>query len=614
MQLKRFLMSVLVVVVLLSLTVFSASAEDTDAMSISVAPVEGATADNTGALVATTGETIILDVTIDSNPGVAYLDLALEYDDTALELVKAEYTGPFAIDGDIDIATPGSISIMADYFTGNATTVVDEKVNVLKLTFKVLVHGKTEITFDSAYTLAYDADWNEVEFAANDATIVAHPKDAITVDEHSATCTENGYTTYTCTCGESYTIPGAEATGSHTEVPYPAEAPTCDEPGKTAGVWCSVCETWLVPQTEVPATGHNYQSVEKVEPNCGTPGREAGIMCTVCGDIKEGCETIEADGAHVPYDYVAAVEANCTDIGFTAWVKCELCGVDISLPEVVAPLGHSFDEGVKTEPTDTELGYTTYTCECGVSYKTDYVPATNHTHTFGEEGVITDPTHTTLGYTTYTCDCGYSYQTEYVPALDHDFVKVETTDPTCTELGYTTYTCACGLSYNADYVAPAHNYVATSVEATCTTAGYTKYACECGDSYITDYVDVLAHEFDEGVETSATCTDMGYTTYTCSCGYSYKDNYVAPSHNYTEKVTDPTCTTAGYTTYTCTCGDKYIADYVDATGHTYTSVVTEATCTTMGYTTYTCACGDVKVADYVDAKGHTYTSVVTEAT
>ena len=68
-----------------------------------------------------------------------------------------------------------------------------------------------------------------------------------------------------------------------------------------------------------------------------------------------------------------------------------------------------------------------------------------HVHDY--EKVVTDPTCTEAGYTTYTCECGHSYVDDNVDALGHDY-KSEVTDPTCTEAGYTTHTCGtCGDTY-----------------------------------------------------------------------------------------------------------------------------------------------------------------------
>ena len=80
----------------------------------------------------------------------------------------------------------------------------------------------------------------------------------------------------------------------------------------------------------------------------------------------------------------------------------------------------------------------------------------------------------------------------------------------------------------------------------------------------------------------------------------YEDGvYKVHDHEHTAVVTDPTCTEKGYTTYTCVCGDSYVADYVDETGHNYVGVDTPATGATNAYTTYTCdACGDSYVVEH----------------
>ncbi len=76
------------------------------------------------------------------------------------------------------------------------------------------------------------------------------------------TCNDRGYTTYTCSrCSHSYIDTYVNAQG-HTVVVDPAVAPTCTAPGKTEGSHCSVCNTILVPQTAVPATGHSYTYTE----------------------------------------------------------------------------------------------------------------------------------------------------------------------------------------------------------------------------------------------------------------------------------------------------------------------------------------------------------------
>ena len=60
---------------------------------------------------------------------------------------------------------------------------------------------------------------------------------------------------------------------------------------------------------------------------------------------------------------------------------------------------------------------------------------------------VTEPTCTEWGYTTYTCDnCGYTYRDDYT--LPRHSYRSDTTPSTCVTQGTTTYTCiACGDTY-----------------------------------------------------------------------------------------------------------------------------------------------------------------------
>lgn len=75
---------------------------------------------------------------------------------------------------------------------------------------------------------------------------------------------------------------------------------------------------------------------------------------------------------------------------------------------------HSYTP-VITPPTCTEQGYTTYTCECGDSYISDYTDALGHNW---DDGVITtEPTYTTDGTIIYTCTRCNITKTEIIPRL-----------------------------------------------------------------------------------------------------------------------------------------------------------------------------------------------------
>lgn len=65
------------------------------------------------------------------------------------------------------------------------------------------------------------------------------------------TCTEQGYTTYYCTCGHSYNDNHVSALG-HTEVIDAAVPATPTSTGLTEGKHCSVCNTIIVKQEVIP--------------------------------------------------------------------------------------------------------------------------------------------------------------------------------------------------------------------------------------------------------------------------------------------------------------------------------------------------------------------------
>ena len=388
----------------------------------------------------------------------------------------------------------------------------------------------------------------------------------------------------------------AEGQSEHTLEVTTVVAPTCTEQGYTVYT-CTACGD-EVKADFVPATGHSYEA-SVVAPTCEKDGY-TNHVCSVCGDSYRD-NYVDAAG----HQYTDTVTApTCTASGYTTHT-CSVCGHSY-VDSIVPATGHSYD-AVVTAPTCTASGYTTHTCSvCGHSYVDSVVPATGHDYVWQITRV---PTCTAEGVKTFTCShCGDSYDVALAKA-DHTYEAVVTA-PTCTNNGYTTHTCSvCGDSY-VDSIVPAtgHSYDAVVTAPTCTNAGYTTHTCSvCGDSYVDSIVPATGHSY-EAVVTAPTCDKMGYTTYTCSvCGDSYVGNYTdALEHTYTAVVTkEPTCTEEGVKTFTCSeCGKSY-TEAIPTVAHSYEAVVTAPTCDKMGYTTYTCsACGDSYVADYVDAVGH----------
>lgn len=96
MQFKKVLISLLVIVLLFSMTVFAASATET-VEYLEFAVETNFTADSEGKIVVKGGDEVEVTVKIDSNPGVAYFQIDLVYDSEAVTPVttadgKLDYT------------------------------------------------------------------------------------------------------------------------------------------------------------------------------------------------------------------------------------------------------------------------------------------------------------------------------------------------------------------------------------------------------------------------------------------------------------------------------------------------------------------------------------------
>ena len=238
------------------------------------------------------------------------------------------------------------------------------------------------------YFTGTERQWEAISIGSNnqpllDATIHynyhVHKYDSVVT---KPTCTEQGYTTYTCECGDSYVADYVDALGhSHTlEITTPATHTTTGIMTYTCA--CGDSYTEVIAKLEK----HNYESVV-------TP-------------------------------------PTCTEQGYTTYI-CE-CG-DSYVDDYVNATGHNYSSEITTPATHTKTGVMTYTCTCGDSYTEVIEKLEKHNY----ESVVTEPTCTEQGYTTYTCECGDSYVANYVDALDHTEETIPAVAPSCTETGLT---------------------------------------------------------------------------------------------------------------------------------------------------------------------------------
>ncbi len=96
------------------------------------------------------------------------------------------------------------------------------------------------------------------------------------------TCTEDGYTTFTCECGDQYQ--DHETPAAHKEEVLPAKEATCTKNGLTEGKKCTACDEVLVAQKTVAAKGHQYGEWVIVKESTFTEAGSKEKECSACGD------------------------------------------------------------------------------------------------------------------------------------------------------------------------------------------------------------------------------------------------------------------------------------------------------------------------------------------
>ena len=292
------------------------------------------------------------------------------------------------------------------------------------------------------------------------------------------TCTTQGYTTYTCTCGDSYV---ADYTLADHEYEDTITLSTCSAQGYTLHE-CKNCD-YSFKDNFKPLAEHQFTSEVTKAPTC----TEEGVLTTT---YTCACNTVYKD--------------------------------------VIPVIAHSYKKVETIAPTCESKGYSVYACECGASYNSDYVDEIGHVYTAGESVAATC---TEKGSTVYSCTCGDSYVVESA-ALNHTITQAW--EVVTDDNGEEVLTHVEGCKYEKTFVSVCdtcsttvekkeevikHNYTVSIKEsATCKAAGTKLFTCSnagCNDSYEEKYTVAVAdgHQWSEvqttGDVETVECTVVG---------------------------------------------------------------------------------------------------------
>ena len=375
------------------------------------------------------------------------------------------------------------------------------------------------------------------------------------------TCTEKGYTTYTCaTCGDTYTADEVAALGHDYEAVV--TAPTCTEDGYTTYT-CRNCGDRRTGHV-VSALGHSYECTEN--------GNDRIYTCTRCGDtyteaILPTVEVKLQPGEAYTFHTEDAAVTESADPAVAATTIEALSGGYQQVTELA--------EGtfllVSGDRMLTATASTYYSSWDGAGTVSGLTCAAYST-TGNLTNALWTITAVSGGYTVQSADGRYLNLTESTRSASVTL----TTAPqvlTITDLGSafsirfsdtyldrysTTFAGAYPGNANANERWQLYRAVPAGYDVTIT--GVAEGATRTVIGGVRYAVTVHAHAYTATVTTAATCTTPGVRTYACACGESYTEAIPATGHSYVRTEEN------GNYVYTCSaCGDSYTEPVKTAT-------------------------------------------------
>ena len=310
------------------------------------------------------------------------------------------------------------------------------------------------------------------------------------------TCTEKGYTTYICSCGNTKKDNFVDALGHDYGDDYEYNE---------QGHWhiCNRCGEASNVEAHIP----DRNEATNTDP----------IKCTVCGYIIQ-----EALCSHEWGEWILTKQETCTSSG--SWSRtCLLCGAVES--KTIKPHGHQISSTITKYATCSTEGEKLYKCDlCDYSY-TEAIPTLEHKM---NSTVNKHATCVSEGERYYWCSsCDYNY-TEKIPVTgQHVSTPVGAVASTCTTKGSTAgEKCAvCDTFLVEPSILPLAPH--TLSEWKRSDMSHWQDCLVCGESGINN--NTCDRDGFGGFVSPATCTKNAVRWITCSvCGREYPSSKEVP--------------------------------------------------------------------------------------
>ena len=437
------------------------------------------------------GDTVEVDITIDSNPGVAVVLLAVTYDSdlTLVGVTDAGILGSYVHGNDYS-ANPYRLYWNNNTITENITATG----TIVTLTFAVsnsaaVEKHAVEVSFDLSRYDIMDVDMNTVAFDVTNGGVTVlcdhvwgEWTNNVSGNNHQRVCEK---------CGEPQYA--AHDWGNGEEV----LAPSCTEEGSQEYT-CSVCNAT---KTEtVSSLGHVMTYHAQVDATCTQAGSIAYYSCSRCGkNFSDKAGETELD------------DTSITALGHR-WDEEWTCGDQTHWHACLNDPNHRSDEASHTA-TDDGNCLTEVVCECGFVVQEAYSE-----HNFGDEWQ-----HDTMNHWQECQNSGCNVSTQRV--LHSGGTATCSDAPICS-------VCHVAYDYPLGHTMTEH----PQVDATCINAGTIAYwSCSrCGKNFSdqageTEVEDLtiapLGHAMTYHAQVEATCTADGVVAYyNCSrCGKNFSD-------------------------------------------------------------------------------------------